>query len=99
MERGDIFSLTIKEVRLHKEERMIQGDMYGSYTSNYVASFKEFPNGIAVVDAIAMTKHPEWKKKTDNRSSLLSKELTGLKVSVKVTDVFAGNNCFVAEIV
>lgn len=99
MERGDIFSLTIKEVRLHKEERMIQGDVYGSYTSNYVASFEEFPNGIAVVDSIAATMHPEWKKKTDNRSDILSKELAGLKVSVKVTDVFAGNKCFEAKIV
>lgn len=43
MKSGDILLLTIKDVRLHKEERMIQGAQYGSYSSDYIAQFVEYP--------------------------------------------------------
>ena len=32
MKSGDLLSLTIKDIYLHKEERMLQGAIYGSYT-------------------------------------------------------------------
>ena len=67
MKSGDILILTIKYVRLHHEERMAQGAQYGSYSSNYIVQ----PNGIAVVDNIAATKHPDWKMKTENRANIL----------------------------
>ena len=43
MKSGDILILTIKYVRLHHEERMAQGAQYGSYSSNYIAQFVEYP--------------------------------------------------------
>ena len=94
MKSGDLLSLTIKEIYLHKEERMLQGAIYGSYTSNYVARFKEYPNGIAVVDELASSIHPDWEKKTENRASILTAELTGRHVSLIVKDVFAGKDTF-----
>lgn len=77
MKSGDILLLTIKDVRLHKEERMIQGAQYGSYSSDYIAQFVEYPNGIAVVDSIAATTHPDWEKKTEKRANILTEELSG----------------------
>ena len=73
---------------------MAQGAQYGSYSSNYIAQFVEYPNGIAVVDNIAATKHPDWKMKTENRADILTKELFGQKVSVCVKDVFVGEDTF-----
>lgn len=99
MKPGDILSLTIENVRLHKEDRMVQCAIYGSYTSNYVAQFKGYPNGIAVVDDIASSKHPDWDKKTDNRANILTSELKGKQVTVRVTEVFAGKDTFESEIV
>ena len=72
MKSGDVLLLTIKDVRLHKEERMIQGAQYGSYSSNYIAQFVESPNGIAVVDSIAATTHSDWEKKTEKRANILT---------------------------
>ena len=94
MKSGDLLSLTIKDIYLHKEERMLQGAIYGSYTSKYVARFKEYPNGIAVVDELASSIHPDWEKKTENRASILTAELTGRHVSLIVKDVFAGKDTF-----
>lgn len=94
MKTGEALSLTIKDIRLHKEERTAQGALYGSYTSNYVARFREYPNGIAVVDELASDMHPDWDKKTENRANILSKELVGKKVNVRVTEVYDGKDTF-----
>lgn len=94
MKPGDTLYLTIKDVHLHKEERKVQGAIYGSYTSNYVARFREYPNGIAVVDGLASSLHPDWEKKTENRANILTKELFGQKFSVCVNDVFVGKDTF-----
>lgn len=94
MKSGDTLTLTIKDIRLHKEERMVQGALFGSYTSNYVATFREYPNGIAVIDDIASSMHPDWEKKTENRANVLTKELAGRQVSVCVKDVFTGKDTF-----
>ena len=94
MKSGDILLLTIKDVHLHKEERKVQGAIYGSYTSNYVARFREYPNGIAVVDGLSSSMHPDWEKKTENRANTLSEELAGKRISVCVKDVFAGKDTF-----
>lgn len=77
---------------------MVQGDVYGNYTSNYVAQFVEYLNGIVVVDSLAAVMHPEWNKKTENRTSILSKELAGRKVHLRVTDVFTGKDTFEATL-
>lgn len=77
---------------------MMQGAIYGSYSSNYVAKFVEYPNGIAVVDDLASSIHPDWIKKTRERAAMLSKELAGKKVTVRITDVFAGKDTFEATI-
>ena len=94
MESGDTYKLTIKGVRFHKEERMMQGAGFGNYASNYVATFKEYPNGIAVIDSLVASLHPDWDRKTENRTAILSKELAGRKVTVQVSDVFDGKDCF-----
>ena len=94
MKSGDILLLTIKDVRLHKEERMIQGAQYGTYSSNYIAQFVEYPNGIAVVDSIAAIKHPDWERKTEKRAEILTEELSGKKFSVCIKDVFVGKDTF-----
>lgn len=92
--KGDELKATIKDVQFFKEERMAQGAQYGSYTSNYVARFREYPNGIAVVDELASDMHPDWDKKTDNRANILSRELAGKKVNVLVTEVYDGKDTF-----
>lgn len=99
MKKGEILTLTIKDVSLCKVTQMVQGSLFGSYTSNYVARFMEYPNGIAVVDDIASSKHPDWDKKTDNRANILTSELKGKQVTVRVTEVFAGKDTFESEIV
>lgn len=94
MKSGDILLLTIKDVRLHKEEPMIQGAQYGTYSSNYIAQFVEYPNGIAVVDSIAAIKHPDWERNTEKRAEILTEELSGKKFSVCIKDVFVGKDTF-----
>lgn len=96
--KGDELKATIKDIRLHKEERTVQGALYGSYTSNYVARFKEYPNGISVVDELASDMHPDWKNKTEDRAKTLTQELAGKKVTVCVTEVYNGKDTFEGEI-
>ena len=55
---------TIRDVHFHNEERSMQGSMYGSYSSNYIAKSVEYPNGIVVVESLAASMHPDWTKKT-----------------------------------
>lgn len=98
MKSGDILTLTIQDVRFHKEERVMQGELFGVYSSNYVARFVGYPEGIAVVDSLAATMHPDWDRKTEKRTAVLTKELAGKKVSVRVMDVFPGKDCFEGEI-
>ncbi len=99
MEVGNILALTIKSVRLHKEERKMQGDLFGVYSSNYIAFFREYPNGWAVIDEIVSKQHPDWKRKTDNRASILTAELSGKKFTIRVLNVFSGENVFEGEII
>lgn len=99
MKSGDILTLTIQDVRFHKEERVMQGALFGVYCSNYVARFVGYPEGIAVVDSLAATIHPDWDRKTEKRTAILSKELAGRKVSVRVMDVFPGKDCFEGVVV
>lgn len=99
MKPGDTLTATIKKISFHKEERMIQSNSHGIYSSNYVANFKEYPNGIAVVDTLAASMHPDWDNKTENRATILTKELAGNIVSVRVVDVYAGKETFEGVIV
>lgn len=99
MTKGDVLTLTINSVRLHKEERMMQGEVYGTYTSNYVASFKEYPRAIAVVDSLAARMHPDWEKKTEKRASELSSELQGKQVKVRVSSLTNMPGVFEAELI
>lgn len=73
---------------------MIQGAQYGTYSSNYIAQFWEYPNGIAVVDSIAATNHPDWERKTEKRAEILTEELSGMKCTVCIKDVFVGKDTF-----
>lgn len=84
---GQIITATIRRVRLHKEERMLQGELFGKYTSNYVAELEDSFEVIMVVDSIATTLHPDWKNKTEERAAVLSKELCGRRVRCKVIEV------------
>ena len=99
MKKGEILTLTIKDVFLSQEERKVQGIPFGSRASNYIAHFQEYPNGIAVVNDIASSKHPDWKNKTMDRAKILNGELKGKQVTVRVTEVFAGKDTFESEIV
>lgn len=99
MNKNQVLQLIICKVSFHKEERMVQGSTFGVYDSSYIASFDGYPNGIASVDKIAATLHSEWDRKTDNRAKILSKELKGKVVSVRITDIFGGKDCFEGEII
>lgn len=99
MNKGDILTLTISSVRFHKEERMQQDATYGIYASNYVASFKEYPRGIVVVDTLAARMHPDWDRKTESRANQLSTELRNKQVKVRVSMVLFGKDAFEAELI
>lgn len=99
MEKDDKIELKIDTVRLHKEERMEQNYTFGLYISSYIASFEGYPNGTASVDNIVKERHPDWKNKTDKRAEILSEELKGEVVSVRIIDIFTGKDCFEGEII
>lgn len=84
IKKGDILIDKIKCVELHKEERTMQGTIYGNYSSNYVAHLLGYRDGIVVVDKLANTTHPDWRKKTAKRAEILSQELTGRSIKYKV---------------
>ena len=78
---------------------MALGESYGVYDSHYVASFVEYPLGIADVDILAARLHPDWERKTEQRANQLSTELRGRKVKVRVTAVFNGKDKFEAVLI
>lgn len=84
---GQVITAVIRKIRLHQEERMMQGEPFGTYVSNYVAELEDKSEGIMVVDSIAQTLHPDWKNKTASRAATLSSELRGRKVQCKVVEV------------
>ena len=97
MNKGDIISAVIDKVRLHKEERKQIGALYGNYQSQYIAFLEGYTNGIVCVDDIAERLHPDWVKKTEQRAQILSQELHGKTITVRITDVFF-NGAFEAEL-
>lgn len=98
MVKGDIISAVIDKVRLHKEERKQIGALYGNYQSQYIAFLEGYTNGIVCVDAIAKRQHPDWERKTEQRAQILSQEMHGKTITIRITDVF-NNGAFEAEIV
>lgn len=88
MKENDIISASIKSVKLHKEERKVIGAVYGPYKSHYIAHLNEYPKGIVVVDSLAAQLHPDWRKKTGNRAEILSVELKGKQLTLRVIDIF-----------
>ena len=98
MNKGDIISAVIDKVRLHKEERKQIGALYGNYQSQYIAFLEGYTNGIVCVDAIAKRQHPDWERKTEQRAQILSQELHGETIKVRIIDIFYGG-AFEAEIV
>ena len=98
MNKGDIISAVIDKVRLHKEERKQIGALYGNYQSQYIAFLEGYSNGIVCIDSIAQQLHPNWERKTEQRAQILSQELHGKTITVRITVVFP-NGAFEAEIV
>jgi len=98
MNKGDIISVVIDSVRVHQEKRMQAGALYGIYLSQYIASLEGYSNGIVCVDAIAKRDHPEWERKTVQRAQILSQELHGMTITVRIKDVFHGG-AFEAEFI
>ena len=98
MKQGEIIKTKIKNVYLHKQVREILGEQYGNYSSEYIAVLDESPEGIACVDSFAQHLHPDWVRKTENRAQILSSELQGRSVEVRVVDVFHTGE-FEAEII
>lgn len=98
MVNGDIISAVIDKVRLHKEERRQIGALYGNYQSQYIAFLEGYSNGIVCIDFIAQQLHPNWERKTEQRAQILSQELHGKTITVRITVVFP-NGAFEAEIV
>lgn len=87
MINGEIVTTKLKSVRFHKKERMAAGALFGVYSSCYVA-WLDFPGEvIVVIDSIAAKMHPDWSKKTDNRSATLEQELRGQRIKCKVVEV------------
>ena len=97
MVNGDIISAVIDKVRLHKEERKQIGTLYGNYQSQYIAFLEGYSNGIVCVDAFAQRNHPEWERKTEQRAQILSQELHGKSIKVRIIDIFH-NGAFEAEL-
>lgn len=98
MKQGEILKTKIKNVLFHKEERKMLGEQYGNYSGEYIAELDESPKGIVCVDLIAQQMHPNWVRKTENRAQILSSELQGRSVEVRVVDVFHTGE-FEAEII
>lgn len=88
MKQGDILNTKIKNVRLHKQVRKMLGEQYGNYSSEYIADLDKSPEGIVCVDSIAQQLHPDWVNKTEKRAQILSSELHGRSVEVRIVDVF-----------
>ena len=87
MINGEIVTTKLKSVRFHKKDRMAAGALYGVYSSCYVA-WLDFPGEvIVVIDSIAAKMHPDWSKKTDNRSATLEQEFRGQSIKCKVVEV------------
>ena len=84
---GQVITAVIRKIRLHQEERMMQGEPFGTYVSNYVAELEDTFEVIMAVDSIAKTLHPDWKSKTEERAAVLSKELCGRRVRCEVIEV------------
>lgn len=87
MIKGELFTASIMSVRFHKEEKKVIGALFGTYTSNYVARLDLPWEVIVVIDSIAAKMHPDWGKKTDNRSATLEQELRGQRIKCKVVEV------------
>jgi hypothetical protein len=98
MINGDIISAVIDKVRLHKEERKQIGALYGNYQSQYIAFLEGYSNGIVCIDSIAQQLHPNWERKTEQRSQILSQELHGETIKVRIIDIFYGG-AFEAELI
>ena len=94
MKKGDVVAATIKRVRIHKEERMVQGATFGTYDSAYIGELNEYPNGIVILNDYAEANHPGWKNKTEDRAVEIETELKGKVLQIVVTDVFSGDNKF-----
>lgn len=94
MKKGDVIKATLKKVRFHKEERMMQGATSGIYDSSYVGDLNEYPNGIVILDDYAKTKHPDWMNKNDNRALTIETELKGETLDIVVTDLYEGDDQF-----
>lgn len=94
MKENDVVTATIKRVRFHKEERMVQGATFGTYDSAYVGELNEYPNGIVILNDYAKANHPDWTNKTDNRAAEIETELKEKFLRIVVTDVFSGDNQF-----
>lgn len=94
---NQILTLTISRVRFAKWEETTSIYKSGNYGSCFVASFVEYPNGIAVVDQFAPK---DWVRKTDARADELTKMLAGRKVKVRVDDILqCGKDVFEGTII
>lgn len=98
MDRGDIITAKIHNVRFHKEERKIAGELFGNYCSEYVAVLEGYTNSIVCIDSIAQQLHPNWDRKTEQRAQILSQELQSKTITARVVDVFR-NGVFEAELI
>lgn len=83
---GDIITKKIKQVRLHKEERRIIGELGSSYSSCYLAIL-DCPEEIVVeIDSYVKKLHPDWDKHTDNRAAVLTTELKGRDLECEIIE-------------
>ena len=87
MKVGDIITATISTVNFRSEERKQIGATYGGYGSYFVAKLSGYKEGIVVVDALAKKMHTDWEKKTRERANILTQELSGKSVRVRVIEV------------
>lgn len=80
---------------------MVSGALFGEYSSCYVARLDMPGEVIVIIDSIAAKMHPDWDKKTDNRTATLEQELRGKTVRCKVVEVVSPRNveCELIEII
>ena len=97
MKVGDIITAPISSVHFRVEERKQIGATYGVYGSYFVAKLSGYTEGIVVVDALAQKMHPDWEKKTRERANILTQELSGKSVRVRVIEVIR-DEIFEAEL-
>lgn len=87
MKEGDVITATIQSICFRQIERKQMGTTFGTYDSYYVAKLSGYKDAIVIIDSLVQNMHPDWEKKTSNRAEILTCELGGTAVKVRVVEI------------